>query len=215
MKINAAWHEKNKMVGRPTLDQRVTWHLEHARHCSCRPLEGEILAEIKKRYMGTHQEFWIFFTRNDHKALALWAANCAERVLPYFEKKYPKDSRPREAIQILREWVNTGKFSMPVIRGASLAAHSAARAVKQEDTVARFAARAAGQAVATAHVPTHALGSALYALKAIAATKPADPKAAVSQEWEWQLQHLPENLEKWVTSEMKQKQRILPPSLRF
>jgi hypothetical protein len=43
---------------------------------------------------------------------------------------------------------------MPVIRGASLAAHSAAREVNQEDVAARFAARAAGQAVATAHVPT-------------------------------------------------------------
>ncbi len=104
--------------------------------------------------MNIHQEFWIFLTKDDHKALALWAANCAEHVLPFFEEKYPDDTRPRDAIHTLQEWVKTGKFSMPVIRGASLAAHAAARDVKEEDNAARFAARAAGQAVATAHVPT-------------------------------------------------------------
>ena len=34
----------------------------------------------------------------DHRALALWAADCAERVLPYFEELYPGDDRPRKAI---------------------------------------------------------------------------------------------------------------------
>jgi hypothetical protein len=215
MEINAEWHSKNKMPENPTLDQRVKWHIEHARHCSCRPLDGEILEELKKRYMNTHQEFWIFFNRDDHKALALWAADCAEHVLPFFEEKYPNDTRPQEAIRILREWVNTGKFSMPVIRGASLAAHAAAREVKAEDNAARFAARAAGQAVATTHVPTHALGSALYAYKAVAATNPPDIKAAVAKEQEWQFQGLSENLREWVVSGMKQKQRaFLPPNLR-
>ncbi|CAG1005788.1 hypothetical protein METP2_03692 [Methanosarcinales archaeon] len=96
------------MPENPTMDQRVKWHIEHARNCSCRPLGGKILEELKKRYMNTHQEFWIFFNRNDHKALALWAADCAEHVLPFFEKKYPEDSRPRKAIEKCREWVDSG-----------------------------------------------------------------------------------------------------------
>jgi hypothetical protein len=48
-KINAKWHLANKMPKNPTLDQRVKWHVEHARNCQCRPLAGKILAEIKKR----------------------------------------------------------------------------------------------------------------------------------------------------------------------
>jgi len=200
------------MPKNPTLDQRVKWHIEHARHCSCHPLEGEILEEIKKRYMNTHQEFWIFFNVDDHKALALWAAECAEHVLPFFEEKYPDDIRPREAIRTLREWVDTGKFSMPIIRRASLAAHAAAREVKEGDNTARFAARAAGQAVATAHVPTHALGPALYAYKVVAATNPANIKAAIAKEQDWQFQRLPENLREWVVSGVKQKQRTSIPS---
>ena len=44
-------------------------------------------------------------------------------------------------------------FKMADIRESSLAAHAAAREVKENDDAARSAARAAGQAVATAHVP--------------------------------------------------------------
>jgi hypothetical protein len=207
MEINAEWHSKNKLPENPTLDQRVKWHIEHARHCSCHAADDDILEELKKRTMNTHQEFWIYFNRDDHKVLALWAADCAEHVLPYFEEKYPDDPRPREAIRTLREWVNTGKFSMPIIRGASLAAHAAAREVKEKDNAACFAARAAGQAVATAHVPTHALGPALYAYKAVAAANPTDCKAAIAREKDWQIQRLPENLREWVVSGVKEKGR--------
>jgi hypothetical protein len=49
MKINKEWHLTHKMPKNATLDQRIEWHLEHARHCECRPLHGKILEEIKKR----------------------------------------------------------------------------------------------------------------------------------------------------------------------
>ena len=79
---------------------------------------------------------------------------------------------------------------MAVIRKASLDAHSAAREVG-EDSPARSAARAAGQAVATAHVPRHAYGSAIYAQQAIhRATNPTAADAAVAKERDWQYQHL-------------------------
>jgi len=77
--------------------------------------------------------------------------------------------------------------------GASLAAHAAAREAK-ENNAACCAARAAGQAVATAHVPQHAFGGAYYALKAVAAANPADAEGVVAIERDWQVQHLPDNL---------------------
>ncbi|MFZ6035337.1 MAG: hypothetical protein ACOYUB_04310 [Patescibacteria group bacterium] len=48
-RINASWHLMNKMPKNPTLDERIEWHLEHAKNCACRPLGGKILEEIKKR----------------------------------------------------------------------------------------------------------------------------------------------------------------------
>ena len=132
----------------------------------------------------------------DHKTLAVWAIDCAERVLPYFEEKYPEDHRPRNAIETLQTWINTGVFKMAVIRKAALASHSAARDVG-EDNAARSVARAAGQAVATAHVQTHSMGSAIYALQAIhRATNSSDPEAVIAKERDWQYQHLLDLAEK-------------------
>ena len=129
-------------------------------------------------------------SKTDHKTLAVWAIDCVERVLPYFEKKYPEDHRPRQAIEALQTWINTGVFKMAVIRKAALTSHAAAREVG-EDNAARSAARAAGQAVATAHVPTHSIGAANYALQAIhRATITSDADAAVAKERDWQYQHL-------------------------
>jgi hypothetical protein len=131
-----------------------------------------------------HQAF-----RSDQRILALWAADCAEHVLPYFEERYPNDDRPRKAIEACRAWVATGVFKMADIRKASLDAHVAAREAKEEDAIA--AARAAGQAVATAHVPTHALGGAIYAIKAAAAHYNNIDEGLI-KERNWQLQRLRE-----------------------
>jgi hypothetical protein len=125
-----------------------------------------------------------------HKTLAIWAADCTERVLPYFEEKYPGDTRPRKAIEACREWARTGVFRMADVRRTALAAHAAARDVI-EDNAARSAARAAGQALATAHVPAHALAAAIYAATAVRdATNSLDTDVATIKERDWQYQHL-------------------------
>ena len=122
----------------------------------------------KSKFSITHkdEEMLELVSKTDHRTLALWAIDCAERVIPYFEEKYPYDHRPRQAIKTLKAWIDTGVFKMSVIRKASLDSHAAAREVG-EDSPARSAARAAGQAVATAHVPRHSYGSAIYAQQAI------------------------------------------------
>src|SRR5215213_9194737 len=126
----------------------------------------------------------------DQQTLAIWAIDCAERVMPYFEETYPDDQRPRHAIEALQAWLQIGVFTMAVIRKASLDAHAAARDVGA-DTAARSAARAAGQAVATAHVPRHAYGPAIYAQQAIfRASHPAEAEAAAASERDWQYAHL-------------------------
>lgn len=140
------------------------------------------------------------YTREDQELLAGWAADCAERVLPFFEDARPGDDRPRKAIEAGREWIRTGVFRMPEIRGASLAAHAAAREAG-ENRSACFAARAAGQAVATAHVTQHAYGSAYYALKAVAAADPVHSLRNTAGERDWQLGRLPEYLRQ-ETAEM-------------
>lgn len=139
------------------------------------------------------------YSKEDQRLLAAWATDCAERVLSFFEKEFPKDDRLQKAIETSRTWVNTGIFRMKDIRGSSLAAHAAARKAK-ENSAACFAARAAGQAVATAHVPQHAYGGAYYALKAIVAADPAHAEVKVIKEYNWQSRHLPKSLRREIMS---------------
>jgi hypothetical protein len=129
--------------------------------------------------------------KTDHKTLAAWACDCAERVLPYFEKIYPEDDRPKMAIEAGRAWVRTGVFRMADIRKAALDAHAAARNAKAAgQDAACFAARAAGHAVATAHIDAHAFGGADYAIKATVAANPPNAEINTTKERNWQYQHL-------------------------
>jgi hypothetical protein len=126
----------------------------------------------------------------DHRVLATWAADCVERVLPYFEEKYEEDKRPRKAIEAIRAWVRTGVFKMADVRGISLASHAAARGV-ENDKAACSVARAAGQAMATAHVPTHSIAAAAYAVTAIRdASDSVNTDDAVNKERQWQYRRL-------------------------
>lgn len=150
--------------------------------------------EEKSKFSITHKDERVveLVRKTYHKTLAIWAIDCAERVMPYFEEKYPEDCRPRVAIEALQKWIVTGVFRMADIRKAALDAHAAAREVG-EDNAARSAARAAGQAVATAHVPTHSIGAANYALQAIhRAAKASDADATIAKERAWQYRHLVE-----------------------
>src|SRR5258706_10517858 len=107
-------------------------------------------------------------TDSAHQFLALWAASCAEHVLHLFESAQPDDTRPREAIEHARAWAR-GEVRMMRARAAGGHAMGAARDLRG---AARYAAYAAGQAGAVAHVAPHELGAAAYAIRAARAAPP-------------------------------------------
>jgi hypothetical protein len=47
--INKEWHETHRMPRAPKLEDRLKWHLEHARVCGCREIPAKLLADAKKR----------------------------------------------------------------------------------------------------------------------------------------------------------------------
>jgi hypothetical protein len=124
----------------------------------------------------------------DHRLLALWAADCAEHVLPLFERAGLDDDRPRRAIQMCRAWTR-GEVNMTEARAAGGHAMGAARDLQGAP---RFAAYAAGQAAVVAHVAAHELGAATYAIKAArAAACGAEAESAGRLECQWQRDRLP------------------------
>ena len=55
-KLNAAWHKANRMPSRASLDQRIAWHLAHAKACSCRSFPASILKQLRRRGMQVAQK---------------------------------------------------------------------------------------------------------------------------------------------------------------
>jgi len=51
-RLNKEWHLAHPMPKNPTLQQRIDWHSEHAKHCGCREISGTIKKEMKKLGIG-------------------------------------------------------------------------------------------------------------------------------------------------------------------
>jgi hypothetical protein len=139
-------------------------------------------------------------TDSDHQLLALWAAMCAEHVLPLFETIQPSDPRPRQAIEQTRAWVR-GETKMTQARIAAGHAMAAARELRG---AAREAAYAAGQAAVVAHVAAHELGAAAYAIRAArAAVVESERDQAGRLECQWQREQLPDAIRDLVLDDQR------------
>jgi hypothetical protein len=136
----------------------------------------------------------------DHHLLALWAADCAQHVLHFFEEIQPEDDRPRRAIALARAWAR-GEMTMTQARTAAGFANAAAREL---GGAARHAAYAAGQAAAVAHVAAHELGAAAYAIKAVRAAAPkGESESAGRRECQWQREQLPQAIRDLVLDDQR------------
>ncbi|MBF0349643.1 MAG: hypothetical protein HQM11_01345 [SAR324 cluster bacterium] len=165
-----------------------------------------------KPYSGSRDPRFVTIRRGgtlkdcDHYLLAKWAADCAEHVLKYFISQHPDDDRPRFAIEQTRAWA-CGEITMTKAREAAYAAHDAARTATGP---AREAARAAGHAVATAHMADHELGAAAYAIRAVQAASPEELRDKVGKdEWQWQLERLPDAIRDLVISDQANRNKKL------
>ena len=137
---------------------------------------------------------------DDHRLLAVWAADCAEHVLPHFEQARPTDDRPRRAIDLGRAWAR-GEITWAAARTAAGYANAAARDLRG---AARHAAYAAGQAAAVGHVAAHELGAAAYAIRAVRAAAPDDEgEAAGRRECQWQRARLPHPIRELVLDDQR------------
>lgn len=118
---------------------------------------------------------------DDCRAVAGYAALCARSVLPVFERRYPHDGRPHDAIAAARLFAG-GAGRTKLLRDRAWSALRAAREAGDHGELAaseaaRAAVAAAGAAylhpLATATQVKHILGSAAHAVRAIELTSPA------------------------------------------
>lgn len=107
----------------------------------------------------------------DLRAVAGFAAMCAQKALTLFERSHPEDPRPRSAVDAAKTFAN-GERRSNVQRSTAVAAHRASK--EATDPVVQHAARAAGDAAASVYLHPlaqasqvgHILGSASNAARA-------------------------------------------------
>jgi hypothetical protein len=147
-------------------------------------------------------------TDDTHRLLALWAADCAEHVLPIFKAVRHDDDRPRLAIEGSRAWAN-GEITVTQAKDATGASQDAARELTGISEAARMAALSAVQAAVVAHVAAHELGAAAYAIRAVMETVPKpDREAARIAECEWQKSRLPDAIRELVLDDQRLRNEI-------
>lgn len=121
-------------------------------------------------------------TMDELRAVARYAAETAQEVLPVFEDAHPGDSRPRAALDAAWEFANGAKRTQ-LQRVTSLDAHRAAKEAATEASC--LAARAAGDAasaaylhpIAKAHQVGHILRAAASAARIAEISAGDDPAA--------------------------------------
>ena len=122
-------------------------------------------------------------TTDELRAVAAYAAACAEPALVIFEKVHPDDPRPAAALEAARVFAEGAPRSR-LQRTAATDAHRAARDATTEP--ARHAASAAGDAAAAAYLHPlakatqvrHILGAAAHAARAAELARGDDPVVA-------------------------------------
>jgi hypothetical protein len=111
--------------------------------------EGELVEADDKVVVRRARIVRKLDTWNERTA-RLFAADCAEKVLPIFEKQYPNDERPREAIEAARAYAR-GEIGNAASDAARAAAWAAARYAASDAAwdAARYAASEAAWAAAS------------------------------------------------------------------
>ncbi len=122
-----------------------------------------------------------------HRALVLWALDCAQEALSAFEEGWPGEARPRVALQKCEAWARGG-IKMPEAKRAILDAHAAAKETASPYLAAL--AHAVGQAGSTVHVGTHAPGLVFYELTAIRLGAGPAWEAAVTEKIDFHTERL-------------------------
>jgi hypothetical protein len=150
-----------------------------------------------KRFIAEHRGGPL--KKDHHRLLILWSCICVEHVFPLLAGKV--NERILNALAVARSWAN-GNVTVGEARKAAADMLSLAREVTDPGVIAIV--RAAGHAVATAHMADHSLGGALYALKAVKISG-----LSVIAERKWQNEQLSPEIEELILSSREKKEKAM------
>lgn len=106
----------------------------------------------------------MLFREQSHRTMVLWALDVAAVSVAELEKKYPDETRPREALEAARAWAE-GNIKMRMAQRKILDCHAFAKEIDSKEDIALC--HAVGQACAVVHTTGHGMGYPMYELSAI------------------------------------------------
>jgi hypothetical protein len=128
------------------------------------PKTRKMLSNWKEPYI---QSLMKLIETQSKVTLVNWSVEYSEHViLPLWNRQYPDDMRPQNALNTAREWLS-GSIKLPQAKAEILGCHAAAREA-EGNPVAQAAARAIGQSASTIHSARHCIGLAFYGALAVA-----------------------------------------------
>jgi hypothetical protein len=134
------------------------------------------LEKIVKSEIPLKDKYWFvckkIATKAQNQQIAI---TVAEIVLPIYEKRYPENKAPREALEVAKQFI-AGHIGLEQLQAKRAAAYAAAGAAYAADGAAYAADGAAAYAAAGAAYAAYASAAAAYA--AYAADAAADAAAA-------------------------------------
>jgi hypothetical protein len=171
-------------------------------------VKGEVLAHVEVRGECDKQDDKQAWTEMRIKKAYKWtkeesvklAIFSAELVIELYEKQYPKDSRPREAIEAAKAYLKDPSE-------ANSAADAAAYAADAADAAARAADAAADAAYAAAYAADAAYAAA-YAAYAADAAADAAARAAADAADAAARERILAKIEKYLLSRIKELEEI-------
>ena len=152
MKISKKWLEDKYACG-----TGVVWFVEQKERNGLKVVQ-KLIKEDKLSWAN-----WLIVRIMNYKQYVSYAVYAAEQVIDIYEKKYPNDKRPREAIKVAKKCIKDpskkNKTAASAAASAASAAYAAASAAYAAASAAASAAYAAAYAAASASA-TYAAASA-------------------------------------------------------
>ena len=138
-------------------------------------------------------------SNEQHKQLMKWAINCVNHLLPLLNNNI--NEKIKETINIGNDWINEKAKTIDAINKS----REIIKYVKTLDNELEITiTRAAGHALATAHMADHSMGPVFYGLKAIKITG-----GSIESEINWQKKNISNDIKELVLEGLKNKNIII------
>ena len=138
-----------EQLAHPNCPEALWWALavKHPLEAEASSLYSLLTLESPERWVQLENDNMGKWIGREASDWLLFGADCAEHVLPYFEKVHPTDKRPRRAIAAARAYIGRGRLAISEEKLKAAERAAMAALAKAKTDAANFAVRAAIDAV--------------------------------------------------------------------